>query len=126
MKCANLNKIYVATFVLAILMATVYAASAAADTISQAVCSLYNVLKSLLPIIGFVLFVLAGVAYAAGNFFGAEMKSKAQGWGMTALVAGIIMLVILLMAPLLITALYPSTGFGTSPTGCPLIGACTC
>jgi len=97
--------------VLAILCGSVFAAGVA-SSIASVVSVVCNMLKGILPIIVFTLFILAGVAYGIGNFFGAETRAKAQGWGMSALTGAIIMLVIYIMADPIITALYGSASCG--------------
>ena len=75
--------------------------------------------EGLLPVLAFVLFILAGVAYAAGQFFGAEMRAKAIGYAMNMLTGAIIALVISIISPTIITALYSgTTAFTTTLTGC--------
>ena len=76
------------------------------------------IVKGVLPIIAFTLFVLAGVGYGIGNFFGAETRAKAQGWGMSALVGAVIMLVIYMLGPTIIISLYgtPTAGIGVGGT----------
>ena len=65
--------------------------------------------EGLLPVLAFVLFILAGVAYAAGNFFGAEMRAKAVGYAMSMLTGAIIALVLSIIAPTIIGALSGKT-----------------
>ena len=83
------------------------------STLIQSICS---TLQSLVPVIAITLVILAGVAYGIGNFFGAETKAKAQGWGMAALTGAIIMLVIYIIGPTIINALYGSQNISCSGT----------
>ena len=68
--------------------------------------TIYCILNDLIPILAFTLFVLAGVAYGVGQFFGADTRAKAAGWGMSALTGAIIMLIIYILGPMIIKALY--------------------
>jgi Na+-driven multidrug efflux pump len=63
----------------------------------------------------FTLFVLAGAAYGAGNFFGAEIRAKANSWAMSCITGGIIALLIILFSDILITNLMP----GYTKPSCP-------
>ncbi|MCS7109788.1 MAG: hypothetical protein NZ903_03255, partial [Candidatus Micrarchaeota archaeon] len=77
--------------------------------ITDAICDVYNVVNDVLPVMAFVLFVLAGVAYAAGNFFGAEMRARAIGWAMNMVTGAIIALLLSSVAPTILTSLYGDT-----------------
>jgi uncharacterized membrane protein YkvI len=66
----------------------------------------------------FVLFILAGAAYGIGNFFGAEMRAKANSWAMSCITGAIIALIIVLFSDILINNLIgaeynPSGSCGT-------------
>ena len=69
----------------------------------KAVCDL---LDGLIPFIAFTLFVIAGAAYGAGQFFGADTRAKASGWAMSAVTGAIIMILIYLIGPTIIDSLY--------------------
>jgi hypothetical protein len=112
----NLIEYKKAFFILFLLGGFVFAActvptstSSASDKLGATICNIYCMLNAILPIIAFTLFVLAGVAYGVGQFFGADTRAKAAGWGMSALTGAIIMLIIYIMGPVIITALYPSS-----------------
>ncbi|MEM3431569.1 MAG: hypothetical protein QW783_03435 [Candidatus Micrarchaeia archaeon] len=83
------------------------------NQLENAICAVYNLIKDVLPVMAFVLFVLAGVAYAAGNFFGAEMRAKATGWAMNMITGAIIALILSAVAPSILGKLY-----GKSFTAC--------
>ncbi len=106
------SKVMKATFVVLLLSVLIFAqtGSTAASTLASVVCNLYTIFKTLLPVIGFVLFVLAGVAYAAGNFFGAEMRAKATGWAMNMIVGAIIAFILNIVGPVILNSFgYTST-----------------
>jgi len=66
-------------------------------------------IKTLLVPIGFLLVVAAAVIYAGGQIGSAEMRAKAQGWAVWALVGAIIAFVISILGPALIAAMYSSS-----------------
>lgn len=82
---------------------------AQATQLTTTLCQLYNSLNSIIPIVAFVLFILAGTAYAVGQFFGAEMRARAVTWSMSMLTGAIIGLLITQFASLIISNLV-STG----------------
>jgi len=105
---------YKSLFVLLLLFGSITAATPI-DAIKGLVSTICTTLTGILPILAFTLFVLAGVAYGIGNFFGADTRAKAAGWGMSALTGAIIMLIIYIMGPIIISALY-GTATCTSAT----------
>jgi hypothetical protein len=85
-------------------------AQSGSDTqLINTLCSIKNTLDGIVPVVAFVLFVLAGVAYAAGQFFGAEMRARAQSWSMSMITGAIIGLLIVQFAKIIITNLMPGT-----------------
>ena len=77
----------------------------ASDRLKCAMISVCNLVEGLLPVMAFVLFILAGVAYAVGNFFGAEMRAKAVGYAMNMLTGAIIALILSIIGPTIISSL---------------------
>jgi len=81
-------------------------ASAAVTTMASAIkvglCYFKILVTGVLPTLALILFLFAGLAYAAGQAFGAETKAKAQGWAMSLLVGGIIGIVLAVLAPILV------------------------
>lgn len=94
--------------VLLLFLVNAVMASSGASSLCTAMASFCDLLVAVLPIMGFVLFVLAGVSYAAGNFFGAETRAKAQGWAMNMITGAIIAFVLWALGPILINALAPA------------------
>ncbi|MFH8120413.1 MAG: hypothetical protein QXS37_06430 [Candidatus Aenigmatarchaeota archaeon] len=68
-------------------------------------------LKDLLPIVVVALFALAAIAYAVGQVFGAEMRSRATSWAMNMVVGGIVALIIWLIAKPVIQMLLGEAAF---------------
>ena len=72
----------------------------------QGICSLA---ATILPVIAFVLFILAGVAYAAGQFFGADTRAKSIGWAMNMITGAVIAFLLWIIGPLIIAGLSGNT-----------------
>jgi len=83
------------------------------DTLTATLTSIYCMLYGIIPIMAFTLFVLAGVAYGIGNFFGAEIRAKANSWAMSCITGAIIALIIIIFSDILINNLI---GEGYKPT----------
>jgi len=115
---STLGRFSIISFVLMSIAFAAVPTNDASTKISQLVCTVYNILNGVFPIIVFTLFVLAAVAYGFGQFFGADTRAKAAGWGMACLTGAIIMLVIYLIGPVIITSLYKEVDMATA---CPLV-----
>jgi hypothetical protein len=89
-----------------------------AAALNCAMCQVCLLVSGLLPIMAFVLFVLSGVVYAMGNFFGAETRAKAIGYAMNMLTGAIIALLISIIGPTIINALLPSTATQVTAGSC--------
>jgi len=86
---------------------SILAAAAGSTQITDTLTSIYCLLYGLVPLMAFTLFVLAGAAYGAGNFFGADIRAKANSWAMSCITGGIIALLIILFSDILIKNLMP-------------------
>lgn len=80
-------------------------ASRSSENLKSTLCALYSDLNSIIPTVAFVLFVLAGVAYAGGQFFGAETRAKSISWSMSMVTGAVVGLLIVQVASVLITNL---------------------
>ncbi|MHA1860405.1 MAG: hypothetical protein ACTSVF_04840 [Candidatus Asgardarchaeia archaeon] len=67
-------------------------------------------LRSLAPIVAFILLVLAGVIYGAGQVLGAEMRSRANAWAQTIAIGAVIGLILVAAAPWVIAVIANATG----------------
>ncbi|NYZ75741.1 hypothetical protein H0N98_00640 [Candidatus Micrarchaeota archaeon] len=74
-----------------------------AAAIALGLCGFKTLVYGVLPTLALIMFLFAGLAYAAGQAFGAEMRAKAQGWAMSLLVGGIIGIFLAVLAPILVT-----------------------
>jgi uncharacterized membrane protein YozB (DUF420 family) len=88
--------------------------SSASSKLTATLCQIYTDLNSIIPVVAFVLFILSGVSYAGGQFFGAETRAKAITWSMSMVTGAVIGLLITQFASLIITNLVGSAGSVTS------------
>ena len=84
-------------------------AASTTNQLTTTLCQLYKDLNSIIPVVAFVLFVLSGTSYAAGQFFGAETRARAITWSMSMMTGAIIGLLITQFASIIITNLLGTT-----------------
>jgi len=84
-----------------ILLANLASATATsiATQLAAALCTIKWIVYGLLPTVALIMFMLAGLAYASGQVFGAETKARAQNWATSLLVGGIVGIVLAILAP---------------------------
>jgi predicted Co/Zn/Cd cation transporter (cation efflux family) len=108
----NARWIQICLFAL-ILVASAFAD--ASDNLTTTLTGIYCLLYGIIPLMAFVLFTLAGAAYGIGNFFGAEVRAKANSWAMSCITGAIIALIIVLFSDILINNLIGSSYTITCP-----------
>ena len=81
-----------------------------APEVVAALTELKNILCGVLGSLIMVLIVLAAIAYAAGHILGAETGARAKVWGQNILIGAGIALVIYIVAPIILGALYADVG----------------
>jgi len=113
--CALMGRAGLARMAFFALLLSYPVAAEASTQITDTLTDIYCLLFGLVPLMAFTLFVLAGAAYGAGNFFGAEMRAKANSWAMSCITGGIIALLIILFSDILISNLMP----GYAKPSCP-------
>jgi predicted exporter len=86
------------------------AASGNISNIGIAAQNLCGQLRELLPVISMLMIIGAGVIYAAGQIMGAETRARANTWATAMLVGSIIGIVITVVAPGVLSALYRGSG----------------
>jgi hypothetical protein len=101
-----------------VVSATTTSTSAMAESIAKGLCDFKILVTGVLPTLALILFLFAGLAYAAGQAFGAETKAKAQGWAMSLLVGGIIGIVLAVLAPILVNIFVGMTTGMSVVAGC--------
>ncbi len=79
--------------------------------LSSGLSLMCHAVRSLLPIVAFLMVVCAGVVYAAGQFLGAETRARASVWATAMLVGAIIGFVIVLITPILLGAMWSEGTF---------------
>ena len=90
------------------------------QTVAKGLCQFKILVIGILPALSLILFLFAGLAYAAGQAFGAETKAKAQGWAMSLLVGGIIGIFLAVLAPILVQIfINMASGTGMVAPTCP-------
>ncbi|MCX6776868.1 MAG: hypothetical protein NTY73_02790 [Candidatus Micrarchaeota archaeon] len=89
-----------------------------AQQIADGLCQFKILVIGILPTLALILFLFAGLAYAAGQAFGAETKAKAQGWAMSLLVGGIIGIILAVLAPILVNIFISMTVGMTVSSAC--------
>jgi hypothetical protein len=89
-----------------------------ATSLAKAICSVKWLVYGLLPTVALVMFLLAGLAYAAGQAFGAETKARAQNWAMNLLVGGVVGIVLAIIAPAILSIFVQNTGMSDYSSFC--------
>ena len=87
-----------------------FATTTFASNVNEQLTSLVEMLRNIVPVISLGLFVFAGVIYAIGQVFDVQTRQKAQGWAMAMIVGGIIGLLIVIVAPWLVSFLLGFSG----------------
>lgn len=109
----------VALFAMGVLFAQTVAPTGEALRLAKALGSICNLAAALLPVVAFVLFILAGVAYAAGNFFGADARAKSVGWAMNMITGAVIAFLLWIIGPVIISGLSGGTiSYSPGQTNC--------
>jgi len=93
-----------------ILAISVVSAASQLTTVSSAITGLCQGLKSLLPVAAMLMIILAGVIYAAGQMMGAETRARANVWATAALTGALIAILIVVVAPPVLDAIYAGQG----------------
>ncbi|MDD5337250.1 MAG: hypothetical protein PHS02_02095 [Candidatus ainarchaeum sp.] len=81
-------------------------------SVTIAVGTLCQGIKGILPIVSFLMIVAAGVIYAAGQLLGAETRARASVWATAMLIGAMIGLLIVVIAPSVLSALYADVNSG--------------
>ena len=112
-------KKFIILFTLLFALNFIYADDATStEKLEKAICSVYCTVNGILPVLAFVLMVLAGAVYAAGQFFGAEMRAKAVGWAMNMITGAIIGLILNAVLPTILDQFFTGTSATTIQDKC--------
>ncbi len=92
-------------------------AASQVNTISSALCGIYNIIHTIIFIIGLVLIIVGGAMYAGAHVLPGNFKSSLQGYGMGMIVGGIAGVIIALAAPFIMQTIVGNTAnFATCST----------
>jgi hypothetical protein len=120
MKISNVLTVAIfALFAMGVLFADTVSTTDAQTKLKDTLGSICNLAAALLPVIAFVLFILAGVAYAAGNFFGADARAKSVGWAMNMITGAVIAFLLWIIGPTIIAGMSGQS-YSIGSTGCNL------
>lgn len=106
----NKNKLRI-LFALSILVSLVAATSGGIQNLSSALLSLCSDIRALIPIVSFLMIVAAAVVYALGQLLGAETRARASVWATAMLIGAVIGILIVVITPNILQALYGSGSF---------------
>lgn len=108
-----LFKATLATFMAVNLLSFVLAQSPLESSVSQVLCGIVGFIRAIVGVLALALFILGGVLYAVGHFLPAagQLRVNMQGWAMGLIFAGIVALVLFIIAQPLISTL---TGIGSA------------
>lgn len=93
-------------FVMTMLLGLV-AATTASTEIKEGLCELYNLVKSVLAVVVFVLIVVAAVVYAGGQIMGAETRARASVWATSMIIGALIGVLIYVVLPMVMSSMMP-------------------
>ena len=88
-------------------------AADATDSVSAGLCELYNLVKSVLVIVIFLLVVTAAIVYAGGQLLGAETRARASVWATSMFIGALIGVLIYIIMPMIIEAMIPGYNINT-------------
>jgi hypothetical protein len=101
-------------FMLAILFLSA-TAFAMLGNLFSGISQLCSGITGVLPVVSMLMIVFAAVVYAAGQIMGAETRARANVWATTSLTGAVLGVMIVSVAPALLTQLYgPSISCGGS------------
>ena len=120
----NARRIFLAFFIMLVALNILFADE---DTggLSSLKCQIGRFcgqLMQILPILSMLMLVLAGVIYAGGQMMGSETRAHATVWATACLTGALIGILIVVIAPSILEALFNSAGSGT--TWASAVGTC--
>jgi hypothetical protein len=107
-----MRKIFLGIFVVALLAGVLAATSGLSGLsgLSNGLQQFCSSVKQLLPIAAMLMVVLAGVIYAGGQIMGAETRARANVWATACLTGALIAILIVVVAPPVLNAIYQGQG----------------
>lgn len=76
------------------------------DNVRFAISELCIQVKSLIPVVVFLMIVAGGVVYAAGQVFGAEVRSRANVWATAMVIGSLICILLVTIVPTFLATMY--------------------
>ena len=120
----NFRKVFYILAAIALSTGIVTAQSSLQSSVLSLLCGIVDFVKAIVGVLAVVLFILGGVLYAVGHFLPAtgNLRSSIQGWAMGMLFAGVVAVIIFIIAqPLvsMITGLGAAAGSAGVSISCP-------
>ena len=115
------------TFIILLGLAAITSADTTAPTITSlkvGINCLCNLVITLMPAICLLLIMAAGVIYAGGQVAGAETRAKAQGWATAMVIGAVIGLIMSILLPSFLKAVYSNSLDPAFCTGTATISGC--
>ena len=103
-----MDKGSVALLLLQLLLLPALVSAAAPPQFENALCRIYDALKSILPVLIIVVLTVAAVIFVVGQVLGAEMRAKANSWAQHIVVYSVVAILVLLVVPWLLQQIDPS------------------
>ena len=92
------------------LAASLVQAQSLLDGVQSGMSQLCASLMQLLPVAAMLMIMVAGVIYASGQIMGAETRARANVWATAALTGALIAILIVVVAPPVLNAIYAGNG----------------
>ena len=113
----------------AVLMAASVYGQTSQSILTNTLCGIINAISQIVGILAIFMFILGGTLYAFAHLLPAagNIKGATQGWGMSILMGGIIMIILYSLAPFIVnTVIQFSTGSAGAGLGIGSIGSVSC
>ncbi|MEM3212166.1 MAG: hypothetical protein QXR85_02565 [Candidatus Micrarchaeaceae archaeon] len=116
MKLTNAKTIVYLLAAIGLLSNFVFAQTSLQASVMSTLCGIIGFVRAIVGVLAVVLFILGGVIYAVGHFLPASgnLRQNMQGWAMGMLFAGIVAVILFIIAQPLVTTI---TGLGVAAGG---------
>ncbi len=96
--------------------------------LTNTLCGIIQTISQIIGILALFMFILGGTTYAFAHLLPAagNIKGAAQGWGMSVLMGGIIMILLYTLAPFIVNTVMQFSVGSSSGLGIGSIGAVSC
>ncbi len=88
-------------------------AQAGLSNVLSPICSVYNVVKTAIFVLGLTLLVLGAALYAGGGMAPGNLKGQIQGYGMGMIMGGIVGVILAIIAPWILQTISSCSAYGT-------------